>query len=67
MFVFHCFRIQHNNTTETERMRQNMIVEEEDLRSPVISALENEGRIHLLRRDEVSGEEITHKHTHTLH
>lgn len=34
-------------------MRQNMMVKEPDFKSPVISALENEERIHLLRRDEV--------------
>lgn len=59
------FRL-YNNTTESERMRQNMIVEEEDLRSPVISALENEGRIHLLRRDEVEKRSYTFDVVHTI-
>lgn len=59
------FRL-YNNSLQSERMRQNMIVEEEDLRSPVISALENEGRIHLMRRDEVEKRSYTFDVVHTI-
>ncbi|XP_050691623.1 alpha-sarcoglycan-like isoform X2 [Eriocheir sinensis] len=59
------FRL-HNNTKESERMRQNLMAKEADLKSPVISALENEGRLHLLRRDEVEKRSYTFDVVHTI-
>lgn len=47
-------------------MRQNLMAKEADLKSPVISALENEGRLHLLRRDEVEKRSYTFDVVHTI-